>query len=88
MADEHIASGASKTTTCPMASMCHGMMGRRGSSILMFIPGLALLLTGALILLVPQVLFWLVAALCAVMGIVALVMANFVRKMGAGTRGS
>ena len=74
---------------CPMAAMCRGMMaGKSGSGsvsgLLLLLPGLALILGGVLILMEPRVLVWLMGATSILIGIVALVMANFIRKIGAG----
>ncbi len=46
------------------------------------VPGVAFIAVGALILIEPKVLVWLVAAASIVMGIVMLMLANFVRKVG------
>jgi hypothetical protein len=71
---------------CPMASMCKGMMAKSGSGFLLMIPGAALVLGGLLILLEPKVLFWLMAGTSILIGIIMLVLANFIRKMGARLR--
>ncbi len=66
---------------CPMASMCKGMMGKSRSRFLLMIPGLALVVGGVVIFLEPKVLFWLMGGTSILIGIVMLVLANFIRKM-------
>ena len=68
---------------CPMASMCKGMMGKPGSGFLLLIPGAALVLGGVAILIEPEVLFWLMGGTSILIGIIMLVFASFIRKMGA-----
>ena len=46
---------------CPMATMCKGMMEKTGFGWLLLIPGAALILGGILILIDPNILFWLLA---------------------------
>ena len=57
------------TASCPMAKMCEGMMkgGARGLGLLLLIPAAVLLMLGAVILLVPKILTWLVAGGLAVL---------------------
>jgi len=71
---------------CPMASMCKGMMGRSGPRFLLMIPGLALVVGGVVIFIEPRVLFWLMGGTSILIGITVLVLASFIRKMGANPR--
>ena len=96
MTEEHKAQGSdgreSRTGTnddtsgpmemCPMASMCKGMKGKSGSGFLLMIPGLALVVGGVVIFIEPKVLFWLMGGTSILIGIVTLMLANFIRKMG------
>jgi hypothetical protein len=68
---------------CPMASMCKGMMGKSGTGFLLMIPGLALVVGGVVIFIEPKVLFWLMGGTSILIGIIMLVLANFIRKMSA-----
>ena len=73
--------------TCPMAAMCRRMGGKAGSGsglgLLFMLPGLALILGGVLILIEPSVLVWLMGGTSILIGIVVLVLANSMRKVGA-----
>lgn len=68
---------------CPMAETCKGMMEKPFSGLVLIIPGIVFIVLGVLIVIDPRILVWLVAVLFVVMGIMMLVMANFVRKIGA-----
>ena len=67
---------------CPMASMCQGMMHKRHSRLVLLLPGLLFILLGVVILLEPRVLVWLIAVVVIVLGVVFLVMGNFIHRMG------
>jgi len=67
---------------CPMAETCKGMMEKPGSGVWMLTPGLLLLVLGAMIILYPQILAWLIAIALIIMGIAALVMTNIMRGIG------
>jgi hypothetical protein len=71
---------------CPMAKMCAGMMGKRPSGVLLMLPGVLLIGVGALIVIEPIILIWLMAAASVLMGIMLLAIAGFVRKIGAQFR--
>jgi len=71
---------------CSMSKMCMGMMGKRPSGLLLLFPGVLLIALGALIIVEPQILVWLLAAASAFLGIMLLLMAGFVRRMGAPPR--
>jgi Flp pilus assembly protein TadB len=66
---------------CPMASMCRGLAEKPPSRLLLMIPGLALILVGLLILLEPKVLVWLMAAVAIMLGVLVLVIANFLHRI-------
>lgn len=70
---------------CPMASTCKGMMDKPFSGLFLIIPGIVFIVLGVVIVIEPRILVWLIAALCVVMGIMMLLMARFIRKIGAGT---
>ncbi len=63
---------------CPMAESCKGMME--------MIPVIALIALGVLIIVWPSILPWLVVAACILAGGAMLVMANFMRGVGARLR--
>lgn len=67
---------------CSMPKVCMGAMGKRPSGALLFLPGVLLIALGALIVIEPQSLVWLLAAASTSLGIVLLLMASFVRRMG------
>ena len=68
---------------CPMASMCSGILEKSQSRFLLMIPGALLIILGAVILVQPQVLVWLVAAAAVLLGVALLMMANIVFRFGA-----
>jgi hypothetical protein len=67
---------------CPMARMCIGMMGKRPSGLLLILPGVVLIVVGVLIVIEPKTLIWLMAAASVLVGIMLLMMATFIRKVG------
>ena len=72
---------------CPMAAMCRGMAGKPrsgGPGLLLLLPGLLLIAGGALILAEPQVLVWLMGATSILIGLVVLLLAQFIRTAAAG----
>jgi hypothetical protein len=71
---------------CPMAETCKGMMEKPLSGLVMVIPGVAFIALGVLIVVWPSVLPWLVAAACILAGGAMLLMANFIRGVGARLR--
>jgi hypothetical protein len=81
---EAMTGDASEKEMCPMASMCKGMMGKPGAGYLLMVPGAVLILGGIFILIEPRILFWLMAGISILMGIIMLVFANFIRKMASG----
>lgn len=68
---------------CPMAETCKGMIEKPHSGLVMMIPGIVFIALGVLIVVWPSVLPWLVAAACILAGGAMLVMANFMRGVGA-----
>ena len=73
---------------CPMATTCKGMMEKPFFGLLLIIPGIVFIAVGVLILIEPVILVWLVAAASIVMGIMMLMLAGFIRKIGRRFRGS
>ncbi len=71
---------------CPMAKTCKGMMEKPLSALMMVIPGIAFIALGILIVIWPSVLPWLVAAACILAGLAMLLMAKFMRGIGARLR--
>lgn len=68
--------------TCPMASMCKGMMNRRRSSFALVVPGVVLILLGVTVLVEPRILVWLVAIALIAVGVAMLVFGRFMRTFG------
>ncbi len=71
---------------CPMAETCKGMMEKPLPGLVVVIPGIAFIALGVLIVVWPSVLPWLVAAACILAGGAMLLMANFMRGVGARLR--
>ena len=71
---------------CPMAETCRGMMERPLSGLIMLVPGITFIALGVLIIFWPSILPWLVAAACILAGGGMLLMANFMRGVGARLR--
>jgi len=69
-----------------MAKMCGRMMGRRFSPLALVVAGVLLIAVGALIVVEPAILAWLLAAGSVLMGLMLLTMAGFVRRMRTGPR--
>lgn len=69
-------------STCPMAKVCKGMTEKRGTSLLMIVPGLIFVALGIAVILYPQILVWLVAIALIVMGLAMLMMFNYMRRFG------
>ena len=72
---------------CPMATMCMGMTEKRFPGFLLMLPGIVLILLGVLIVVEPKILVWLVAAAAVLFGVMMLMMAAFIRRLGARLRG-
>ena len=68
--------------TCPMAGMCKGMMEKRGSGLMLLIPGLVFILLGVLVLIEPRILLWLVALALIAAGGGMLMLSRFMRRFG------
>lgn len=77
---------ASPMPMCPMAETCKGMMEKPHSGALMMIPGIAFLALGVLIAVWPPILPWLVATAFVLAGTAMLLMARFMRAVGARIR--
>ena len=71
---------------CPMAKMCEGMMKKPPSGFTATIAGIVLIVVGALIFIEPRILVWLAAAALVMVGIMLLVMARFIRRLGVQMR--
>ncbi len=71
---------------CPMAETCKGMMEKPLPGLVVAIPGIAFIALGVLIVVWPSVLPWLVAAACILAGGAMLLMADFMRGVGARLR--
>lgn len=68
---------------CPMAKMCMGMTEKGPSGVLLMLPGVLLILVGVLIVIEPTILVWLMATASVLLGIMLLMMASFIRRIGA-----
>ncbi len=67
---------------CPMAETCKGMVEKPLAVLLLIILGFALIVVGVLIVVDPKILVWLAAGASMLMGVVVLMLAGFVRKVG------
>lgn len=67
---------------CPMAETCKGMIEKPGSSYWMIVPAIVFIVLGVAIVVYPQILPWLVAVALIFMGVVMLMMVNFMRGIG------
>ena len=68
---------------CPMAKTCKGMMEKPFSSVALIFPGLVFVALGVLIVFEPRILAWIIAAVFVLIGVMMLMMAGFVRRIGA-----
>jgi len=68
---------------CPMAGMCKGMVEKPESGLMLLIPGIVFIILGVVILIEPRILLWLVALALVVMGVAMLMLARFMRAIGA-----
>ena len=68
--------------TCPMAETCKGMVGKPFSKFLLALPGLLFIAIGLLILVAPVILVWFIALTSIATGIMMLVFARFISRMG------
>ncbi len=64
------------------------MMGKRPSALLIVLVGILLIALGVLFVFQPQALAWLAAAAVALVGVMLLVMAGFLRRAGTRPRGA
>lgn len=67
-----------------MAKSCEGVMKKPFSGVALIIPGLIFIALGVLVVMEPRILAWLIAAAFVLFGIMMLIMASFVRKIGTG----
>lgn len=67
---------------CPMGRMCVKMMEKRPSGLLLVLPGILFVFFGALIVIEPRVLVWLIAAASVFIGVMLLLFARFIRRLG------
>lgn len=76
----------SNSMQCPMAKACQGMAGGKRSSGafgVIILAGLLFVAVGVLIIFVPEALVWLMAAASILLGAMMLLMAMFLRRIGA-----
>lgn len=73
---------AARMPMCPMAETCKGMMARPFSIFTLIMPGLVFILLGVLIIIWPAILVWFVAIAFVLVGVMMLMMAGFVRRVG------
>lgn len=71
---------------CSMATMCKGLMEQPSSGFLLMLPGAVLVVVGVLTIIDPTILVWLVATASVLLGIMLLMMANFIRRLGVRLR--
>ena len=71
---------------CPMAKTCTGMMEKTSFGAFLMVPGLLFIAAGVLIIIVPQVLIWLMAAASILFGVTLMLLANLMRGARARRR--
>ena len=75
--------GRTPMPMCPMAGMCRSMMERRGSGLMLFVPGIVLIILGVVVLTDPRILLWLVALALIFVGVAMLMVARLMRRFRA-----
>ena len=78
--------GEGPMSMCPMATMLKDSAEKPASRFLLMVPGLLLIVVGVLIVFEPMILVWLVAAASVLFGIMLLMMAQFLPRVGARFR--
>lgn len=68
---------------CPMAETCGSIISKPFSGTALVLPGLIFIALGILVVIYPLVLVWLIAAALVLAGIIMLIIATFIRKIGA-----
>lgn len=68
---------------CPMAAGCRRMAEKPFPKVLLALPGLLFIAIGILIILIPALLVWFFALASIAIGIVMLIFASFMSRMGA-----
>lgn len=68
---------------CPMADACKGMMDKPFRGLALVVTGLVFVALGILIVIEPRILAWVIAAAFVFIGVIMLMMASFIRKIGA-----
>jgi hypothetical protein len=81
-----ITPGQTPMAMCPMATMCKGMMEKPPSGFLVMLAGAVLIVLGLLIFVEPRIVVWLVGSALVLFGVALLMMANFLRRLGAQAR--
>ena len=70
---------------CPMGKMCEGMMKKPPTGHSATGAGILLIILGALIFVEPRILVWLAGAALVFIGVMLLMMARFIRRIGASS---
>ncbi len=78
--------GSGPAGMCPMAAMFKGVLEKTRFLALLFVPGAALVVGGALFLFEPRILVWLMAGTSILLGIGLVVIAYTIRRFAAGLR--
>jgi hypothetical protein len=76
--------GSGPAGMCPMTAMFNGVLERTRFLALLFVPGAALVVGGAVILFEPRILVWLMAGASILLGIGLVVIAYTIRRFAAG----
>lgn len=76
-----IGSRPTPKAVCPMA-MCKGMMESPPSGFLLLVPAAVLIIVGVLIFFEPVVLVWLMGTTFVLLGLMLLMMARVIRRLG------
>ena len=83
---EEMMAGTPPMPMCPMAKTCTGMMEKTSFGAFLIGPGLLFIAAGVLIIFVPQVVIWLMAAGSILFGVSLLLVANLMRGARARRR--
>ena len=74
---------ASPMAMCPMAKMCERMMKKPPTGYSAIGAGILLIIVGTLMVVEPRIFVWLAGAALVFIGVMLLMMARFIRRLGA-----
>lgn len=74
---------ASPMPMCPMAETCKSMMEKPFSGVALIAAGILFIALGILIVFEPRIVIWILAIAFVLVGLMILMMAGFIRRIGA-----